>query len=361
MEQTTSLKLQQVVCPSCGRPINSFNPNKLMTECPYCGSHLVNPLISSKEIPVPERIIPFTTNEQSFETALVNSLVNQDYVPVDIFQSIKTDKVFQAYLPMYLYEGTFNSAWSCESSYMDQKVSVSSNSVSTRDVKKWRPQNGNAAGNFAFLCLANEGGKEIPDELREFTKNFPYDVMMSKEFNESLIDYNDDNLLSLERNTDASLIWQKYGMGKVDETAKKAAHQQIGNQEIRNFRASSSFNLTTTGKYVLAPFWFVYYTYNGTQYHFLMDGVGQTTSYSYPVNQDEVKWVNGKVTINNIVKWLWPLAILVWVLSKSFVAGLIFFGVWFVAKLIVKKVMENQIANKLDASRREREAAAAAL
>ena len=360
MEQTT-LKLQQVVCPSCGRPINSFNPKRLMAECPYCGSQLINPLISSKEIPVPERIILFTTNEQSFEKALVNSLVNQDYVPVDIFQSIKTDQVFQAYLPMYLYEGTFNSAWSCESSYMDQKVSVSSDSVKTKEVKKWRPQNGNAAGNFAFLCLANEGGKEIPDELREFTKNFPYDVMMSKEFSESLIDYNDDNLLSLERNTDASLIWQKYGKDKVDETALKAARQQIGNQEIRNFRASSSFNLTTTGKYVLAPFWFVYYTYNGNQFHFLMDGVGQTTSYSYPVNQEEVKWTKNKNTIANVVKWLWPLAFVIWWLAGSFVACLITLGVWFVAKLVVRKVMENQIANKLEASRREREAAASAL
>lgn len=361
MDASTTLKLQQIVCPSCGRPINSFNPNKLMAECPYCGSKLVNPLISSKEIPVPERIILFTTNEQSFEKALINSLVNQDYVPVDIFQSIETDKVIQAYLPMYLYEGTYNSAWSCESSYMDKDVSVSSTKVTTQQVKKWRPQNGNAAGNFAFLCLANEGSKEVPEELRVFTQNFPYDVMMSKKFKEDMIDYNDDNLITLERNTDANLIWQKYGQGKVDETAKKAARMQIGNQEIRNFRASSSYALTTKGIYVLAPFWFVYYTYNGGQFHFLMDGVGQTTSYSYPVNQDEVKWIDGKNKITKIVKWLWPLAILVWILSKSFVAGLITLCVWFIAKFVVKKIMENKIINRLADSRRAREAAASSL
>lgn len=361
MEQSSSLKLQQIVCPSCGRPINSFNPNKLMADCPYCGSKLINPLVSSKEIPVPERIIPFTTTEQTFENALVNSLINQDYVPVDIFKSIETDNVVQAFLPMYLFEGTYTAAWSCESSYMDQKVSVSSNSVSTSDVKKWRPQNGNAAGNFAFLCLANEGAKEIPEELRQFTRNFPYDVMMSKPFDEDSIDYNDDNLITLERNTDASLIWQKYGKGKVDETARKAALEQIGNQEIRNFRASSSFQVTTQGKYVLAPFWFVYYTYNGSQYHFLMDGVGQTTSYSYPVNHDEVKWIESRYKISNIFKWLWPLAILIWILSKSFVAGLVTFGVWFIAKIIIKKVMESQVVSRLDSSMKARKQAASEL
>jgi len=361
MEQTTSLKLQQVVCPSCGRPISSFNPNKLMAECPYCGSKLVNPLISAKEIPVPERIIPFTTDEKAFENALINNMINQDYVPVDIFKSIETDKVFQTYLPMYLFEGTYTAAWSCESSYRDQEVKVSSDSVRTREVKKWRPQNGNAAGNFAFLCLANEGGKEIPNELRQFTSNFPYNVMMSKPFDESLIDYSDDNLITLERNADASLIWQKYGKNKVDETAKRAALEQIGNQEIQNFRASSSFQLTTTGVYVLAPFWFVYYAYKGGKYHFLMDGVGQTTSYSYPVNQEEVNWVKSKTNFNTFFKWLWIIAILVWIVSKSFVAGLITFGVWLIAKFIVKKIIENQITEKLASSRNARKAAAASI
>lgn len=360
MEQTT-LKLQQVVCPSCGRPINSFNPNKLMADCPYCGSKLVNPLVSTKDIPVPERIIPFTTDENSFEQALVNSLIEQDYVPVDIFKSIQTENVFQAYLPMYLYEGTYNASWSCESSYKDQEVKISSDSVKTKEVKKWRPQNGTAAGNFAFLCLANEGGKEIPDELREFTKNFPYDVMMSKEFSADVIDTTDNNLLSLERNADAALIWQKYGKGKVDETAKNAAMEQIGNQEIRNFRASSSFNLTTTGKYVLAPFWFVYYTYNGSKFHFLMDGVGQTSAYSYPINQDEVKWVKTRKTIDTIVKWLWPLALVVWWAVGDFVAGLITLGVWIVARIVTKIVINRMINKKLDASKEERRSAAAAL
>lgn len=360
METTSSLKLQQVVCPSCGRPINSFNPNKLMAECPYCGSKLVNPLVSSKEIPVPERIILFTTNEESFESELINSLVDQDYVPVDVFQALKTDTVFQAYLPMYLYEGTYNSAWSCESSYKDQEVSISSDRIKTKDVKKWRPQNGNAAGNFAFLCLANEGSKDIPDELRDFTKNFPYDVMQSKEFNDSLIDTTDENLLTLERNADASIIWQKYGKGKVDETAEQAAHQQIGNQEIRNFRASSSFSLTTSGKYVLAPFWFVYYTYKNNKYYFLMDGVGQTSAYTYPVNQEEVDWVSGKEKINTIIKWLWPLAIVA-MFVFSFVTGLILFGVWFIVKIIVKKVIQNSINTKLEESKQARKTAASKL
>lgn len=352
MAEQETLRLQQVICPSCKRPITTFNPKKLMTECPYCHSKMVNPLVKPKDVPVPERIIPFSTNEASFENAMVNALIDQDYVPTNIFEAISTGDVIQTYLPMYLFEGTYNASWSCESSYMDQRVSKNS----TEEVKKWRPQNGTAAGNFAFLCLANEGN-EIPEELRQFTKLFPYDVMMSKEYNEDMIDFNDDNLMTLERNADETLVWQKHGKDMVEETAKRAALNQIGNQEIRNFRASSSFNLTTKGKYVYAPFWFVYYNYSGSQYHFLMDGTGQRTEYSYPVNQDEVDFVNSKEKIKGYVKWLWLLAIVLFFLF-NFTTAVVYLVIWFIGKLVVNKIMNNKIQEQLEKSRVQRQAGA---
>lgn len=356
MAEETTLRLQQVICPSCKRPINTFNPNKLMAECPYCHSKMVNPLVKPKDVPVPERIIPFTTNEQTFENALTNALINQDYVPTNIFEAISTGDVIQAYLPMYLFEGTYNASWSCESAYMDQKVKVSSNSVSTKDVKKWRPQNGNASGNFAFLCLANEGN-EIPDELRQFTSLFPYDVMMSKEYADGMIDFNDENMMTLERNADETLVWQKHGKDMVEETAKNAALNQIGNQEIRNFRASSSFNLTTKGKYVYAPFWFVYYNYAGGQFHFLMDGIGQRTEYSYPVNQEEVDFVKGKEKIKGYATWLWVLALLLWYVF-NFTTAFVYLIIWFIGKIVVNKMMDKQIQERLEDSKAKRQAGA---
>lgn len=349
-----NLTLQQVTCPSCKRPINTFNPNKLMTECPYCHSKLVNPLVKPKDVRVPDRIIPFTTDESSFESAMIEALINQDYVPTNIFETISTGDVIQAYLPMYLYEGTFNASWSCESSYMDQKVSVSSNSVKTKDVKKWRPQNGTATGNFAFLCLANEG-QDIPEELRQFTRLFPYDVMLSKEYKDGMIDFNDDNLMTLECNADATLIWQKHGKEMVEETAQKAAMNQIGDQEIRNFRASTSNNLTTTGQYVFVPFWFVYYNFGGSQYNFMMDGTGSHNSFTNPVDQEEVQFVESKEKVKKIVKWLWPVAILLLLVFRNFWVAAIYLIVWFIAKIVVNKTMDNQVKARLDESRAKRQ------
>lgn len=356
MAEENTLTLQQVICPSCKRPINTFNPNKLMAECPYCHSKLVNPLVKPTEVPVPERIIPFTTNEGTFEKALINALVNQDYVPTNIFQAISTGDVIQAYLPMYLFEGTYNASWSCESSFQDQKVKVrANNSVTTKEVKNWRPQNGTAAGNFSFLCLANEGD-EIPEELRKFSRLFPYDVMMSKVFDPDMINYEDSNLMTLERNTDKTLIWQKYGKDMVEDTARRTALEQLGGQEIRNFRASTSHTVTTEGRYVLAPFWFVYYNYNGGRYYFLMDGIGERNSYSYPISQEDINFVKGKERTNTIVKWLWPLAILLFFLDTTtgIVAGII----WLIAMLIFNFITKKQVNEHLEKQRELRKESA---
>lgn len=361
-----TLKLQTLTCPSCTRQISSFNPFSSTVKCPSCGTLIKNPMVDTKDTPAPERIIPFTTTQDDFEAAIVNALVNTDYVDRHVFEGINPDNIFQQYLPMYLFEGTYMSSWSCESAYKDQKVEISgggifddNKEISTKEVKKWRPQNGTATGNFAFLCLANEGDKAVPDELREFTKLFPYNVMCSKEFRPELLSLS-ENQLGIAKNADATLIWQKHGKEMVDRTAENAALNQIGNQEIRNFRASSSFTLSTKGVYVLAPFWFVYYTFKNQKYYFLMDGLGENTSFTYPVDQEDVAFTESKEKVKTIVKWLWPLAFVVMYFA-GFVPGLVSLVVWFIAKLIVNKVMNNQIASNLANTRQLRQKGASRL
>lgn len=360
-----TLKLQTLTCPSCTRQISKYRPFETTVVCPSCGTLIKNPMVDSKDVPTPERIIPFTSNEETFERTMVNSLVNQNYCDKNVFDGINTDNVFKAYLPMYLFEGTFNSSWSCESSFEDQQVDISNNwtdsgkTISTKKVKKWRPQNGTATGNFAFLCLANEDSKDLPEELRKFTYLFPYDVMCSKAFDPTLLE-DKGNLVTIPQNADATIVWQKHGKDMVDQTAQEAALNQIGNQEIRNFRASSSYSLTTKGTYVLAPFWFVYYNYKNQQYHFLMDGLGQRTSYSYPVDQEDVDFYNQKEKVKKIVGWLWVLTLVMWYLF-NFTTAFVTLIVWIVAKIVVNKKMNKEIEEMLQAGRDQRQAGASRL
>ena len=92
----------------------------------------------------------------------------------------------------------------------------------------------------------------------------------------------------------------------------------------------------------------------------MMDGTGQRTSYSYPVNQDEVDFVNGKERIKKIAKWLWLLCfVLMYFISLA--VGFGYLVAWFIGKFIVNKIMDKQIQATLQESRAARQASAANL
>ncbi len=357
-----SLELQQVICPSCKQVISSFSPFAAQVECPYCHNKAFNPLITAKKIPVPERIIVFKTKENEFEQAMISNLIERDYVPKDIFSCINPDNVIKAYLPMFLYEGQYQSSWSCKIAYETTELRATSDGrgVKNKKVKKFAPQTGTSQGNFAFLCLAYDG-KDIPEELRTFSSQFPYNTMASKEYDPALLELNaEESPITLPLDADTDLIWNKYGDSLVTQLATESAKQQLSGEEIKDFHASNSYNLKHNGRFVLAPFWFVYYTYNNEKHYFIMDGLGENTAMTTPVDQEEVKFVKGKENIKTLVSWLWTLAILMFFIF-NFTAALITLGVWFVAKLIVNGVMNKQIKQRLNESREARRAAAANL
>jgi len=357
-----TLELQQVICPSCKQVITSFSPFQAQVECPWCHNKAFNPLITARKIPVPERLIVFRTDEKQFEQSMVNALVETDYVPKDIFSAINPENVIKAYLPMFLYEGKYQSSWSCKVAFMDTQLGTNydGSKLKEKKVKKFLPQNGTSQGNFSFLCLAYEG-KDIPEELRTFASQFPYNTMASKEFDPELLNLeNDSDLMTLALDSDTDVVWTKYGDKLVNELAEANALQQLAGEEIKDFRASNSYDLKHNGRYVLAPFWFVYYTYNNQKYYYLMDGLGENFSLNHPVDGEEVAFVKGKEKIKTITKWLWPLSLVIWWLF-NFAAAFVFLIAWFVGKLIVNKVMDNQIKAHLEESKEIRRQAASHL
>lgn len=358
---TKTMTLQLIKCPACNKPLSTFSTFKSTATCPRCGAVIRNPEYVARQEERPNRIIPFTTQEEDFEKSMIDSLVNTDFVPRNIFSSINTSRVFRAYLPMYLYEGAFQASWSCETSYIDETVSESNNEFSNEEeVKKWRPQNGNASGNFAFLCLANEDSDDLPEELRKFTYQFPYEVMLSKEFDPDLLTNEDEKLITIPRNADSTLVWQRHGTTMVDAAAERAAVFLLNNQEARNFRCQSSYTLAVKGEYILAPFWFVYYTYNNEQHHYILDGVGKHNSFTYPMDQEEIDFVRDKERIIKIVNKLWILCVLCMFLIDGYIGAFLLF-VWLISKFVVAKIMNKKIDERLEESRQVRAAAAATL
>lgn len=350
--QTNVLELQQVICPSCRQSITSFSIFTTEVECPYCHNKAFNPLITAKKVPIPERIITFQTSEKDFERALVENLINRDYIPIDVFQCIGTGKVVKAYLPMFLYEGKFHSSWTCQMPANEVRATSDGKSENKTVMKL---QMGVSEGNFAFLCLAHET-KDIPEELHNFTMQFPYNAIMSKDFNYDLLTLDSENTpITLEPDTSAELIWNKYGDSYVNKIAEERAKKQLGKTDFQDFNASSSYQLEQKeGRLVMVPFWFVYYTYNNERHYFIMDGVGENHAMSTPINKEEVNFVQTKERIKEIIDFAWILAILIWFIF-DFMTALISLGLWFIAKYFFKKKINEEIQAQLTESRAARE------
>ena len=353
-----TLELQQVKCPSCRRVITSFNPFLAEVECPYCHNKAFNPLITSKKVPVPERLITFQTKESDFETSMVSRLVEGEYVPRDIFQCIGTGKVVKAYLPMFLYEGRYEASWSAKVAYEADETRMVNGRAVNKSVKGYVPQSGTSRGNFAFLCLAYEGN-DIPEELRIFANKFPYKAAASKEYDPTLL--KEEGLTTLALNADSDLVWSNVGEKQVNDLARSSALEQLSDEEVKNFRCTTSYEMKHGGRYVLAPFWFVYYTYNNEQHYFLMDGLGEFTAMSAPVDQEEEKYVKRKKRTRKTVFWLWPLLVVFYFLGLDPEVVAFLFVVWAIVAIVVRIVTGYKIKRRLKASMEARKAAAAKL
>lgn len=353
----SNLVLKTFQCKKCGYPLSQIGPFVGVIVCPKCGQSHLNPMFEEKSMPVPERIIPFKTDEEAFSKALINRLVNSDYVPKDIFDHINPSSLIKTYLPMYLYEGKYLASWSCEVAYETTEIgtNLSGDRLKEKKVKRYRPASGTSQGNFAFLCLAHEDD-DIPQELREFASAFPYNIQDSMPFNPAILN-GEEGTQVLYFNADSDVVWNKYGDGLVAQFAEETAKEQLNGQDIKNFNVSSSYDLLHEGRNIMAPFWFVYYTYKDKTFYYMMDGLGENDAYSTPVDQNELAAVEKNESIKNYTTWACLLALILW-FAVGFSAALYYLILWGIVKLGVNWYFNKQTRQLLDESKEYRRIAA---
>ena len=130
-------------------------------------------------------------------------------------------------------------------------------------------------------------------------------------------------------------------------------HDQIGNQKVRKLKISPTVELTNLGEPLFVPFYFSYYTYNNHRYCFIADGHGKHLSYNNPIDKRESSYVRNKRILLFVVKWLWMLAVLVWV-AYDYRFALGYLVVWAIGKIIVDRVIKQLISRRLKISKTKR-------
>nr|WP_294766265.1 hypothetical protein [Prevotella sp.] len=293
-------------------------------------------VLQTVEAHMPLRYVSPTIDVDGFKHLMAQTLVDIDFVPCDVFQAIDAKEVFCIYLPMYLYEGTYQVAWSGIGPDQQQL-------------------NGNAKGKLAYLYLANDRKGDLPKELRDFTTCLPYDAEALSSFEAGHIDATDSHVLATLSTITAEAVWKKWGTKLTDKLAKSTVHDQIGNQKVRKLKISPSVELTNLGEPLFVPFYFSYYTYNNRRYCFIADGQGKHLSYNNPIDKRESSYARNCKVLMLIVKWMWMLAVLVWAVYDYRLA-MGYLVAWAICKVVVDRVLKLQIARRLKRSKETRKA-----
>jgi hypothetical protein len=301
----------------------------------------------SQNMEAPERMILFTTNEHDFDQSICKFFVDQDFAVNDIFEKVEMQNATSVYLPMYLYEGKYEANYSCQIGYEETEMSVGRNlsgdkTLKSKTVTKWRPTSGTAKSNYAFLSLAFEGQEIIP-ELAEWTKIFPYDPVSARAFDPELL----KNHQILPHNLDKETTWHKWGSETIKYLAEQEAHRQIpGNEKIKDFRTTFSYDSKHDGRLFLVPFWFIYYKYENQQHFVLCDGLGKNINGTTPMDEARYKLVKNFKKLGKWSLWIGILLGIVTMTGAGFVPGVITFAViWlglkFFSKFKVKSIIES--------------------
>lgn len=334
MEETS--KLQVLKCPACNVKLTYFFEFEQVITCPVCHNRMNSHVSLTVEAHMPLRYVSPTIDVDGFKHLVAQTLVDIDFVPCDVFQAIDAKEVFCIYLPMYLYEGTYQVAWSGIGPDQQQL-------------------NGNAKGKLAYLYLANDRKGDLPKELRDFTTCLPYDAEALSSFEAGHIDATNSHVLATLSTITAEAVWKKWGTKLTDKLAKSTVHDQIGNQKVRKLKISPTVELTNLGEPLFVPFYFSYYTYNNRRYCFIADGQGKHLSYNNPIDKRESSYARNCKALMLIVKWMWMLAVLVWAVYDYRLA-MGYLVAWAICKVVVDRVLKLQIARRLKRSKETRQA-----
>ncbi len=351
----SKLELQQIKCPNCQSNVTTFGRFEGEVECPFCHQRAFNPTVTTKKVTTPDSIIPFKVDEKHFRQAMIEALIETDLVPTNILNIINPSSITKAYLPIYLYEGTFRAEWSGFTTYKQKIAHVSSDgkSVNNQSVTRHRTVNGVSSNTFSLFSIAYDGN-DVPKELKCFADSFPLTLEMMREYNSQ---YHDGSVTyTLAADSNSSAIWGKRAQPRVEQIANDFISQQLSPQRVEDLSVTSTEQLIGEGRYIFAPIWFIYYMYNDTPFYFFMDGVGVNQTLSTPVDQEQVKVVQKYAKIKLLMGLLCLLSLPCFYFGYK--VALIVAGVTILAKIITNYVVNRKLKKFFDVKRNERRNAA---
>ena len=266
---------RQVKCQSCNA-ISVLNPARQAQNCEFCGSAQLVSYEETKPAFRPESILPFKISESDARDRIRAWYGKLWLAPSALARKALTDTVRGISLPYWTFDARGDAEWTAEAGhyYYTTETFEQNGRVQTRQVQhvRWEP----AAGRFqqAFdddlVCASVgihadllRGVEPFPTgELRPYDAGYVAGWVVER--------YQIDLIAAAQRSREA-----------MDAKMRALAVREVPGDTYRNLSVRTRYSAQTF-KHILAPVWFLSYTYGARAFQCVMNGVTGAVAGEYP-------------------------------------------------------------------------------
>lgn len=279
-------------CTSCGATIE-YSAEIQSLKCPYCDA--VNE-IKKAEDALPQnvdQIIPLSVTVDDLEKHVYGHMASGDYTPDDMLEASTFTKRELFYVPAYLFTISYKATWTASFGYDREEPYTAYRTVTKnnqqrqeaytayRTVTDWRPQNGVDEGIFPYPSYAGRKLRESDLAVEDLVR-FTVSNGVSTRFNESFTKGVQTENFSIP---EASAFSEILPDIEVEIEVKVMTHGQGDHQKDWHWNTQMTHDTTT----LYVPICYASFDYQGSNYHFWLDGLGKGQIRATALPEDEAR------------------------------------------------------------------------
>lgn len=289
-EQEWETDRELLHCNNCGAEL-SYPKGAIAASCPYCGSNKVNLSLPKTKSLRPQVLLPFSATPEALKPRIREWLSKGWMHPKALKDAAQMDKLTPVYLPYWTFSASIAADWKAEVGHYETEryYNSSSKSYETRQVLRWRWENGSITHYFSDLMVNGVS----PNRLNHTMLNAiePYNLS-------GLVLFSPDYLVGMNvqaYETPLNDAWQSAKQQMRADT-ERLCEQDTGSSHVRNMSIDMSYD-DEQWRYVLLPLYLAGYSFAGQYYNIMLNGQTGKLAGNKPVDWKKVRTITWLIAL----------------------------------------------------------------
>lgn len=281
-EQEWETDRQLLHCDNCGAEL-SYPKGAVASSCPYCGSNKVNLSFPKTKSLRPQVLLPFRASPETLKPQIQAWLGKGWMHPKELQSVAQLDKLSPIYLPYWTFSAGIDAIWKAEVGHYETEryYDSSSKSYKTRQVLRWRWQNGIVRHQFSDITVNGVDPKRINHRMLSAIE--PFNL-------QDLVLFSPDYLVGMNVQAYETPLQTAWETAKQEMRArsKQLCHSDTGSSHVRNMSIDLNYD-DEQWRYVLLPIYIAGYSYMNQYYTLMLNGQSGRLAGQKPVDWKKVR------------------------------------------------------------------------